>query len=255
MTLRGREYGVPRDDAPAWVVLHGWGFDGSVMEPLARSLAAEHHVYVVDLPGFGPDDTGTCGGDVHAMADALAAEWPGPAHWLGWSLGGLVALDIAYRHPACVTGLDLLAASPRFVADDGWPGIAAGQLERFMDELGADPAAAHRRFLGFQLAGSDGARGVLRRLRAHSDSRGLPPGPALAGGLQILRRADLRQALPALSCPVRATLGGADPLVPPALAEPLAAAGVVAQLVEGAGHAPFLSHPGAVLEALRQPMP
>lgn len=249
-----RDYGEARADMPAWVVLHGWGFDGSVMEPLARALAETRHVHVVDLPGFGRDDATPGGGDLHAMADTLAAQWSGPAHWLGWSLGGLVALDIADRHPGCVAGVDLLAASPCFVAGDDWPGIPAGELERFIAELARDPAAAHRRFLGFQLAGSDGARGVLRQLRAHSAERGLPPEPALATGLKILRDADLRAVLPALSCPVRATLGGADPLVPPALAGPLDAAGVDTRVIQGAGHAPFLSHPGAVLEALQQPM-
>lgn len=251
---RVREYGTDRQAVAHWVLLHGWGFDGAVMEPLAERLARDRRVLVVDLPGFGAADTDAPGIDVDRLASLVHRAVPAPAHWLGWSLGGLVALAAAHRYPRDVLGVDLLAATPRFVCAPGWPGIAAAELEAFMTKVAEDPIQAHRRFLAFQLAGSASARTVLRQLRRLTDRRGLPPATALADGLSILRRCDLRQRLGEVSCPLRATLGAVDPLVPAAVAAPLAASGLQVRVIEGAAHVPFLSHPEAVIEALDEPM-
>lgn len=251
VNLRVRAYGA--GDGPARVLLHGWGFDGAVMEPLARSLASAERVLVIDLPGFRPGEAEPPGTDVDALADAVMQAAPETAQWSGWSLGGLVALAAAQRYPRRVAGVDLVAGTPRFPADSAWPGIAMDELDGFRAAVAADPEAAHRRFLGFQLAGSDAARAVLRKLRAVVERNGLPSQRALADGLDILRDTDLRARLSGLSCPVRALLGGADPLVPAALEPHLAKVGVAVRVIPGAGHAPFLSHPDAVYEALKQP--
>ena len=37
----------------ALLILHGWGSNGQVMEPLAQQLQSTHRCYLFDLPGFG----------------------------------------------------------------------------------------------------------------------------------------------------------------------------------------------------------
>ena len=247
-----QEFGRRERAAAPWVLLPGWGFGGAVLEPLAQRLARQHHVFTVDLPGWGATPALDEGAGVAELADAVLARVPRPARWVGWSLGGLVALAAAARETGAVTGLDLLAATPRFARGAGWPGIESEQLEQFTAAVAEDPAAAHRRFLGFQLAGSEGAHRALRTLRACSRRQPLAPAHVLRDGLAILRDADLREALAALSCPVRALLGGQDPLVPAAVGAKLAAMGVDVRVIDGAGHAPFLSHPGAVDKVLTE---
>ncbi len=60
----------------------------------------------------------------------IAAATP-RALWLGWSLGGLVALRAALDYPANVRGLVMIASSPRFVSAPDWPhGVAADCVRR-----------------------------------------------------------------------------------------------------------------------------
>lgn len=251
MTVQVREFGAHGQAVP-WVLLHGWGFGAAVLEPLARRLAAQARVVTVDLPGWGRSDAVADGADPAALAEPVLARVPRPARWLGWSMGGLVALAAAARAPDAVAAVDLLAATPRFARAPDWPGIEAAQLSTFAAAVAADPAAAHRRFLGFQLAGSEGAHRALRELRACTARDGLPAAQSLRAGLEMLLDADLRAVLAALSCPARAVLGARDPLVPAAVAARLAAMGADVRVIDGAGHAPFLSHPQAVLTALTE---
>jgi pimeloyl-ACP methyl ester carboxylesterase len=51
--------------------------------------------------------------DLDEEVARLAAYAAVPAIWLGHSLGGIVALHQALRHPQCVAGLVLLAANAR----------------------------------------------------------------------------------------------------------------------------------------------
>ncbi|MFZ1536057.1 MAG: alpha/beta fold hydrolase, partial [Chromatiaceae bacterium] len=68
----------------------------------------------------------------------------------------------------------------------------------------------------------------------------------------LLRDSDLRPALGDLDCPSLWLLGARDTLVPPGVALDIAARLPEArvQVIPGAAHAPFLSHPAATTAAL-----
>jgi pimeloyl-ACP methyl ester carboxylesterase len=100
---------------PAVVFVHGAALDHSVWHHPARYLA--HHgfaVLAVDLPGHGRSP-GALRTSVEALADWVAALIEAAslerAHLVGHSLGALVALDCAIRHPGRVAKLALLGVS------------------------------------------------------------------------------------------------------------------------------------------------
>ncbi len=231
---------------PDFVLIHGWAMHGGVWRDLAERLAARHRVHCVDLPGHGysamPDGPYT----LDAIADAVAATLPGPAALLGWSLGGLVAMTIALREPGRVTGLALTGATPCFVNTPCWSaGLDAAVLDGFGARLRDEPGQTVRRFLALQVRGSEDERRTLACLKAALDGAPAPDPRALTGGLAILREASLLPVLGRLRLPVRLIPGTRDTITPPAaaafLGERLPAA--TTYPIDGAGHAPFLSHP------------
>lgn len=237
MSLAVHETGA----GPALVLIHGWGLHGGIWDGVLPLLTARYRVYVPDLPGHG-HSRGARAASIDDCVAALRAALPARAIWLGWSLGGLLALRAAMTSDA-VTRLITVAASPRFVQAPDWPqAMQAETLAGFRDGLARDYSGTLQRFLSLQVAASE--RENLRLLRAQVLARGAPDVDMLDRGLAWLRDTDLRAALAHVRCPSLAIAGGRDRLVPPAAVATLAAA-LGGDYVEfaHAGHAPFLTDP------------
>jgi pimeloyl-ACP methyl ester carboxylesterase len=112
----------PRD-APAVILLHGFGSSLLTWEPWARGLSAKYRVIRFDLPGFGltgADPTGDYSDArglsvLAALMDKLGVA---RAALVGNSMGGKLAWMFAAEHPQRVTRLVLVSpdgfASPGF---------------------------------------------------------------------------------------------------------------------------------------------
>ena len=238
---------------PALLLLHGWAMHGGVFAPLVRALASRFEVIAVDLPGHGGSRDSALPLDLDVVADALALLLAERALVVGWSLGGLVATALAARHPDRVRGLAMIAASPRFVQAPDWPaGMDPRVFELFGEELGRDYRGTLDRFLMLEAHGSAQLREELRFLRDAVYARGEPAPRALREGLGLLQNSDLRTALPGLAAPSLWLSGRRDRLVSPQAMQAAAALAPRSrfQQYEHAGHAPFLTEPGAVADAL-----
>lgn len=241
---------------PPLVLLHGWAMHGGVFAPLVADLREAFTLHVVDLPGHGGSRSSAVPLELEACARAVAAVVP-PAPWLGWSLGGLVALHAAHAWPDRVPALLMHCASPRFVRGEAgadWRyGVSAEIFRDFATGLRADYRGTLERFIALEAYGSDHARDEIRGLRAEVLARGEPDPSVLADGLELLERTDLRALLPALSVPSLWLAGRRDRLVDPRAMEAAAALAPGARfaVVEHAGHAPFLTHAGTVAGHVR----
>ncbi|MGD8620307.1 MAG: pimeloyl-ACP methyl ester esterase BioH [Gammaproteobacteria bacterium] len=238
---------------PELVLLHGWGLHGGVWDDFVPLLADAFRITRIDLPGHG-NSAWSGEADLDAFTAAVLAAAPSHAAWVGWSLGGMVALRAALSQPARVTALVGIATSPCFVRRPDWQSAMQPQLlEAFAGELEQDYARTLNRFLALQVRGSAQAIEVLKRLRATLLLRGQPQPEGLRAGLAVLRSADLRAAARQLHCPSLLVMGGRDTLVPPAAGRATAGLLPGARLVtvREAGHAPFIAAPGTVAGHLR----
>ncbi|MBF0255257.1 MAG: pimeloyl-ACP methyl ester esterase BioH [Gammaproteobacteria bacterium] len=236
------------------VLIHGWGMNAAVWAPLQEALSAHFRLHLLELPGHGCQPYAGERG-MAQWADCLLAAAPERAIWLGWSLGGQLALQAAAQAPQRVERLLLTAAVPYFIRAADWPSaMPAGTLGQFAEELGRDYAGTLSRFLALQVRGSEQGREVLRCFKTELARRPAADPAALAEGLQLLRSCDLRPALAGLECPLSLCFGERDSLIPIAVADDLAALYPAARIsrIAGAGHAPFLSHPEVWLDWLQR---
>jgi len=232
------------------VLLHGFTQTSRSFDPLRAALPAGLEVVAPDLPGHGPDPALPQG----PWADAAAlARRCGRGTWLGYSMGGRLALHVALAHPEVVERLVLVSTTA------GIDGAADRAARRAADE---------------ELAGAVEAGGVaafVERWLAQPLLAGLPAGAAgrqdrlrntatgLAAALRLLgagAQEALWGRLGELAVPVAAVAGERDHRYV-ALARRLAAAagpGATVTVVPGAGHACHLEDPAAVA-AVAAPAP
>jgi 2-succinyl-6-hydroxy-2,4-cyclohexadiene-1-carboxylate synthase len=97
-----------RRRGPRVVLLHGFTQAGQSWNPVLREEPIDAEVFLPDLPGHGRSSSTAL--DLNATADALANSI-GPAVYVGYSMGGRVALHLALRHPLVVRGLLLFGAT------------------------------------------------------------------------------------------------------------------------------------------------
>ncbi|MNG97665.1 Pimeloyl-[acyl-carrier protein] methyl ester esterase [compost metagenome] len=240
---------------PDLVLLHGWGMNGAVWHGIAQQLADHYRVHLVDLPGFGNSPLND-GSDYSLpwLAEQVAGVLPERCHLLGWSLGGLVASQLALTHPERVQSLITVASSPCFMARDEWPGIAPKVLAGFNQMLAGDFKQTIERFLAIQAMGSEHARDDIRQLRHWLAERPAPQLAALEAGLGLLADVDLRDELTTLSLPWLRIYGRLDSLVPKA-AIPLLDERYPhsrSLVLDKASHAPFISHPAQFIAMVRE---
>ena len=240
------------------LLIHGWGMHGGMWGSVLEQLAQHCCVLAVDLPGHGSSAARLASapsslGRLDALVDSLAAQFEAPLALCGWSLGGLIALRFAQRFPQQVSRVAVLAGTPCFARRPGWDCAMEEQtLAQFAIELQHNYALTLRRFLALQVRGSLGEKALLSGLRCALASRNAPDRAALQTGLQILRELDLRPELPSIAQPALIIAGLNDTLAPIGASQYMAAHLPNARLaiVEGAAHAPFLSHPELFLKHL-----
>ena len=133
--IDGLRYAVEETGAgEPLVLLHGFTGCAANWRPLLPRLAERHRVIAIDLPGHG--NSGAPGGVARYKMPRVAADLielltrhdATPAHWLGYSMGGRLALYMAVRQSSVVRSLTLVSATA------GLANAAKRQARRAADE-------------------------------------------------------------------------------------------------------------------------
>lgn len=250
------------------VLLHGWGMTPAVWAPIQSMLGGRSSVAPA-LPGHAGAAPAPAA-EIAAWSSQLATPLPHAATVVGWSLGALLALELARRYPDRVARLVLIGGTARFVAidtpaADAWPGLAAATVAAFRAGFAHAPRATLKRFLALQCLGEADRRSLLTQLGAAltpldvreqnaldgsppatAAAAETPPDPAwaaLADGLTLLADTDLRPTLAQIEQPCLLIHGEHDALMPVTAARAMARALPDARLeiLPGSGHALPLS--------------
>lgn len=237
---------------PDLVLLHGWGLHSGAWAEAMPLLTARWRVHAFDLPGHG-HSAGVEATTFDDATDRLAALVPKGAAVCGWSLGGLIAQNLARRHPDRVARLALVASTPCFAARPGWPhGMTPAALQTFTDGLAHDHVKMLKRFVALNAMHGPQGRDAVRTFTARLAERGPPSDRGLATTLGWLRDVDLREQTAGLEVPTVIVHGGRDMVVPAAAAKwfwqylPNSTLHELPQT----GHMPFFSHRAEFVAAL-----
>ena len=213
------------------VLLHGVGLDHTMWQPVVDQLAGDVDVLAFDLPGHGSRPPAPTGVTLAELADGVVGEIPSGSHLVGFSLGALVAQQIARYRPDLVATLTSVSsvcnrtASERDavferlrVAESDFQASAAASLRRWYEGTTVSPAivASTRETL---LANDIGSFVNCYRVFATAD-------------------AEIGPELPKITVPALAVTGEHDPGSTPEMTHRLAAAlpNCRAVVVPGARH-------------------
>ena len=244
------------------VLVHGWGMNAAIWNPVLDQLNNEFEVTRIDLPGHGyseinEDEIAQSADSMLSWSEAILKVVPDNAIWLGWSLGGSVALQAALKHQNKIKALFLMTATPCFAQLDDWScAMPQTTLNKFFINLEDDSQKTLIRFLSLQIEGCDNARALLKQLRIGFSSRPAVSDSMLKKGLEFLHETDLRDQLKDIQLPMHWLFGERDMLVPACVSESIPALVVdtpeaTIEIIKGAGHVPFLSHFDDCLKSLK----
>lgn len=229
------------------ILLPGWGLGTAPLQPLAealRGLDPRLHVQIEPLPLLESSDPAD-------WLDELDANLPQDTWLGGWSLGGMLAAELAARRGEHCSGLLTLGSNLRFVAEPGWPAaMDVSTFNAFREGCAANAPATLKRFALLCVQGAADARGLSRQLISAAPHT---QAATLLAGLDVLAALDTRAALQAFVGPQLHLFGGADALVPASAAQELLAllADVEVGLIDQASHAFALERPHEIAAAIQ----
>ena len=234
--------------------LHGWALNGSVWDPVVQQLKQHNRITTVDLPGHGKSPPPSSGEyTVDSLSESVHKHLTTDTILVGWSLGGLIAINIAARYPELVRKLILIASSPQFANTDSWEhGVKKSIIDGFASDLIQNYRETIHRFLAIQTFGSEQAKPVIRELKAKVFAHGEPHLDSLSKGLKILKNSNLSDVARLIQCPTLIVLGEKDTLIPKSSGNETRniIANSQLEIIKGAGHAPFISHPDEFLKTI-----
>ncbi len=230
------------------VFIHGWCMSSAVWEQ-QQVLSNYCRVIVLDLRGHGKSSAAVdgfsikgCAADIARLFDALDLQ---NALLAGWSLGSLIALESFPLLRKRISGLVLIAATPRFTEGGGFPyGLSQVEAQGMARKVQRNMRRALDGFIGRMFA--NGELGESSRASTIQDllaTIALATAAVALQALEALVEADLRDRLNLIDLPTLIMNGDHDVICLPQASEYLAQRIPRSRQVvfAGCGHAPFLT--------------
>ncbi len=234
-------------EGPPVVCLHGIGGAAHLWEATAAGLPGRR-LLAWNQPGYG----GTALIDplsFPALADALAAQLgPAQVDLVGHSMGGMIAMEFALRHPGRVRRLVLYATTPAFGGRD--PGFAESFMAARLGPLNSGKTMAE---CAASMAGGMCGPGADPAAEpAIIAAMAEVPEASYRATLACLATFDRRATIAAITAPTLCLAGALDKAAPARTMERMAQAipGARYAVVEGAGHMLHLERPAAFQAAV-----
>ena len=232
------------------ILLHGWGCASQSWQTLIPALQNIANVVALDLPGFGASKE-IPEFNLVAVIALIAAQLPEKCILIGWSLGGMLAVQLAARYPKKISHVVTLATNAKFVTSSAYEMAMPLAINRqFNKSFAADPQATLKLFSGLLAQGDTNERALLKQMRGLMEPEKI--NPQWLQALELLAQLDNRDAFAQLTQPGLHLLAQQDALIPVAAAQALAQLNPQqhVQVIAGAAHALHWSQPELVVQTI-----
>ena len=231
---------------PAVVIIHGVGGHKEDWKGVAAALSATHHVFAIDMLGFG--DSSKTGEDLSMPVQAAAIKALLESHGIakadivGNSVGGWVATTFAATYPERVRKLIIIDAAGFKAMFEGPPPVNfdpnnAEEMQKLIDftingPVAKTPGLAQHAFEVYVASGEKAITATW--------------------GKSLYASTRLEALFPKVKAPTLVLWGADDKLFPSVLCSAFSAQipGSTCHMIPGAGHFPQIDQPDATIKAI-----
>jgi 3-oxoadipate enol-lactonase len=208
---------VKEGKGPTVVLAHALGCDLTMWDELVQQLVKGFTVLRYDHRGHGrsPMPAGPC--SIEDLADEAAElilrETPGGVHFVGLSMGGMVAQQIAVRHPELITSIVVANSSSHY--DETFRGMWRSRVETALNRgMAAVADTVMPRW--FTRSYRESLAGLRRIAQLRAVVEAMEP-KVYAACAEAVSRIDFFATNPLIACPALVIAGTHDEATPVAM--------------------------------------
>jgi pimeloyl-[acyl-carrier protein] methyl ester esterase len=227
------------------VMIHGLGACGHFWQAQKDFLQTDFQVVTLDLPGHGQSSWMPLTLLEMAMDIRQILTHIGLSQFslVASSMGGLVALELYRMVPQEIMRISLVGSIPKFAKGPHYPaGLDIDKIRTLSHQFDGDYAAILDIFFRSLFTMKERESDRFKWVKEMRVTQPLPQQIALKHFLDILEKADLRDRIASMICPLQFITGTEDYICPRAIMDWLAEHTHNARFdfIDGCGHLPFL---------------
>lgn len=228
------------------VFIHGLGGSCRLWEFQREFLQTDFQVVTLDLPGHGKSDwmPVTLVDMAFDIKQILTGFGVSQYSLVASSFGGLIALELYRMSAHDVMRISLVGSIPKFARGINYPaGLDITKIRIMSQQFEGDYALILDIFFRSLFSMKEREGEGFKWVKKMRQSEKLPQREALKSFLEILEKADLRDRISSVICPLQFITGTEDYICPREIMDWLAQHAYNARFdfIEGCGHLPFLT--------------
>ncbi|WP_154028857.1 alpha/beta fold hydrolase [Buchnera aphidicola] len=236
------------------VFLHGWGLYSMVWNKIIPILKPYFTLHIIDLPGFGKNINCPIM-NLDQISIYLINTVKNKAIWIGWSMSGLIVHYLGLNYPHNILAVIYITSSPFFIQTKIWPGIPINLLKSIKKKILINYTEFLMQFnLIHVINVTQNSKYNFTIKKNFFQKYPNPRKQAIEIGYQWLKKIDYRTIQLSKNIPILQIYGELDNLVPIQTCQIIQSLrkNYNSIVIDGAKHAPFLSHPNIFCNILQK---
>ncbi|WP_197730369.1 alpha/beta fold hydrolase [Buchnera aphidicola] len=234
------------------VFLHGWGLHSIVWDKIIPILQPYFTLHIIDLPGFGKNINCPIM-NFDQLSSYLLKIVKFKSIWLGWSMSGLIIHHLGLHYPHKIHAIIYITSSPFFIQKKKWLGIPIYKLKSIKKNILNNYKKFLTQFILVHVLNINKVN--IHNIKIKKFFLKKYPNPkkkAIEIGYQWLTKIDYRSKKLSKNIPILQIYGELDDLVPKQIYRKIKYSRINynSVIINGAKHAPFLSHPNTFCNIL-----